>query len=175
MYYEQSGMPRWSPALFLHGGPGSSCNPNHRRFFDPAFYASCCSISVAAAGRRRRVRPPAIRRLNWSRTSSGCASIWGSSRWLLFGGSWGSTLALAYAQTHPERVSRAGTARIVPCLEDELRGISRACATSFRKHGNSSRRECRESALQNWLHTITRASVRGIAMRCGAGPPMRTR
>ena len=77
----------------------------------PRATTSSCSTSAAAAARRRTPRsrptPPGI----WSTISSGCARWPGIERWLVFGGSWGSTLALAYAQTHPDARHRAGAAR----------------------------------------------------------------
>ena len=104
LYYEVSGNPSGVPALFLHGGPGSGSEPNQRRFFDPSSYR----IIVFDQRGSGRSRP------------SGCCddnTTWDLvadietlrlhlkvDRFLVFGGSWGSTLALAYAQTHPERV-----------------------------------------------------------------------
>jgi len=92
------------PALFLHGGPGSGTEPNQRRFFDPAFYRVIL-FDQRGAGRSR---PHASLEENttWHlvKDIEELRQHLGVERWLVFGGSWGSTLALAYAETHPERV-----------------------------------------------------------------------
>ena len=105
MYWEQVGNPRGRPVLFLHGGPGAGAGAVHRRFFDPRILAHhhlrpARRRPLAPAGRAASTTP----RRTWSTTSRRCAAILGLERWLLFGGSWGSTLALAYAQAHPDRV-----------------------------------------------------------------------
>jgi len=105
LYLEQSGSPSGFPVLFLHGGPGSQTNPEHRRYFDPDFY-HVVMFDQRGCGRS---------------TPAGCTeenTIWhlvedieairrqlGMNKWLLFGGSWGSTLALAYATSYPQRVA----------------------------------------------------------------------
>ena len=105
MYYELSGRSDGVAAVFLHGGPGSSCNPGHRRFFDPAFYSIVlfdqrgCGRSTPSGETAFNTTPDLVEDLERLRQHLGI------ERWLVFGGSWGSTLALAYAQTHPERVS----------------------------------------------------------------------
>jgi proline iminopeptidase len=91
--------------LFLHGGPGAGAGAVHRRFFDPGFWRTVI-FDQRGAGRSRP-----LGELETNTTAHLVADIealrWhlGIERWLLFGGSWGSTLALAYAQAHPERVS----------------------------------------------------------------------
>jgi len=112
MYYEQSGNPRGTPAVFLHGGPGAGSSPVHRQFFDPAFYRIVV-FDQRGAGRsaplgclEQNTTPKLIEDMERLRTYLGI------ERWLVFGGSWGSTLALAYAEHHPER-----------CLGLVLRGI----------------------------------------------------
>ena len=105
MYYELSGRSDGPAVVFLHGGPGSSCNPGHRRFFDPAFYSIVlfdqrgCGRSTPSGETAFNTTPDLVDDLERLRQHLGI------ERWLVFGGSWGSTLALAYAQTHPERVS----------------------------------------------------------------------
>lgn len=104
LYWEEVGNPEGLPALFLHGGPGAGINPKHRRFFDPARYRILL-FDQRGAGRSR---PHAA--LEDNTTWDLVADIetlrirLGVDRWLVFGGSWGSTLALAYASAHPERV-----------------------------------------------------------------------
>ncbi|MDA8050170.1 MAG: prolyl aminopeptidase [Rhodospirillales bacterium] len=105
MYWEQVGNPRGASALFLHGGPGAGAGAVHRRFFDPGFWRTII-FDQRGAGRSRPLGS-----LVQNTTADLVADIealrrhLGIERWLLFGGSWGSTLALAYAQAHPERVS----------------------------------------------------------------------
>jgi proline iminopeptidase len=105
MYWEQVGNPRGQPVLFLHGGPGAGAGAVHRRFFDPAHWRVAI-FDQRGAGRSRplgslaaNTTPHLVEDIERLREALGV------ERWLLFGGSWGSTLALAYAQTHPERVS----------------------------------------------------------------------
>jgi proline iminopeptidase len=105
IWHEQCGNPQGAPVVFLHGGPGSSINPNHRRFFDPAFYRIVlldqrgCGRSTPRGEVQANTTPHLVGDLERLRNQLGIA------RWLLFGGSWGSTLALAYAQVHPAQVS----------------------------------------------------------------------
>ncbi len=112
MYWEVSGNPVGIPAVFLHGGPGAGSMPNHRRFFDPAAYRIVV-YDQRGAGRsrplgelRENTTPHLIADLERLRVQLRV------DRWLLFGGSWGATLAVAYAETFPER-----------CLGLVLRGI----------------------------------------------------
>ncbi len=105
MYWEQVGNPRGAPVLFLHGGPGAGAGTVHRRFFDPAHWRVVI-FDQRGAGRSRPLGS-----LTANTTPDLVADIetlrrhLGIERFLLFGGSWGSTLALAYAQAHPDRVS----------------------------------------------------------------------
>ena len=105
MYHEQSGRSDGVAVVFLHGGPGSSCNPGHRRFFDPTFYSIVlydqrgCGRSTPSGETAFNTTPDLVDDLERLRRHLGI------ERWLVFGGSWGSTLALAYAQAHPERVT----------------------------------------------------------------------
>lgn len=105
MYWEQVGHPRGRPALFLHGGPGAGAGAVHRRFFDPDFWR------VIIFDQRGAGRSKPLGSLEHNTTPHLVADIetlrrhLGIERWLLFGGSWGSTLALAYAQAYPDRVS----------------------------------------------------------------------
>jgi proline iminopeptidase len=104
MYWEQVGNPRGRPALFLHGGPGAGAGAVHRRFFDPDFWRVVI-FDQRGAGRSRP-----LGNLDNNTTDDLVSDIetlrrhLGIERFLLFGGSWGSTLALAYAQTYPDRV-----------------------------------------------------------------------
>jgi proline iminopeptidase len=105
LYYEQSGNPRGKPALFVHGGPGIGGDVNARRFFDPKSYR----IVVFDQRGAGRSRPYASLEANttWHLVADieRLRAHLDIDRWLVFGGSWGSTLALAYAETHPNAVS----------------------------------------------------------------------
>ena len=105
MYWEQAGNPRGRPVLFLHGGPGAGAGAVHRRFFDPEFWRIVI-FDQRGAGRSRPLGSLAH---NTTLDLVGDIELLrrhlGLDRWLLFGGSWGSTLALAYAQAQPERVA----------------------------------------------------------------------
>jgi proline iminopeptidase len=105
MYWEECGRRDGQAALFLHGGPGSGCWPLHRRFFDPQHYRVVL-FDQRGAGRSR---PAGFIEANTTQTLVAdierLRQALGIDSWLLLGGSWGSTLALAYAQAHPERVS----------------------------------------------------------------------
>jgi len=104
LYWEESGNPDGLPAVFLHGGPGSGCEPWHRRFFDPARYRIVLfdqrgsGRSTPHAGLEANTTPHLVADIEQLRTTLEVES------WVIFGGSWGSTLGLAYAEAHPERV-----------------------------------------------------------------------
>jgi proline iminopeptidase len=105
VYWERCGNPRGRPAIFLHGGPGAGCSPLHRRLFDPAridallFDQRGCGRSTPHAGLDANTTWHLVADIERLR------ALVGAERWLVFGGSWGSALALAYAETHPERVT----------------------------------------------------------------------
>jgi proline iminopeptidase len=105
IYYEVCGNPEGQPVVFVHGGPGSGCNPTQRRFFDPAHYRIVlidqrgCGRSEPQGATEQNTTADLIADMEAIRQQLGL------DKWLVFGGSWGSTLALAYAVQHPERVS----------------------------------------------------------------------
>ncbi len=105
IYWEECGNPNGKPVVFLHGGPGAGCDPRARRFFDPARYR----IFLFDQRGCGRSRPHASLEHNttWDLVADieKLRELAGVARWQLFGGSWGSTLALAYAESHPDRVT----------------------------------------------------------------------
>src|SRR3954470_6711581 len=105
IYVEAVGRANGIAAVYLHGGPGSGCQPDHRRLFDPErFHAVLfdqrgAGRSRPKGGREANTLPHLIADMETIRRH------FGIERWMLVGGSWGATLALAYAQSHPDRVS----------------------------------------------------------------------
>ena len=105
LYYERVGTPGAKPAVFLHGGPGGGIAPDHRRLFDPSRYDLLlfdqrgCGRSTPHADLTANTTWHLVADIERLRL------MMGIDQWLVFGGSWGSTLALAYAQSHPARVS----------------------------------------------------------------------
>ncbi len=105
VYYERCGTPGAKPAVFLHGGPGGGMSPNHRRLFDPSAYDVTlfdqrgCGQSTPHAALHANTTWHLVDDIERLRQAAGV------DKWLVFGGSWGSTLALAYAQTQPSKVS----------------------------------------------------------------------
>lgn len=110
IYWEVSGNPQGKPVVNLHGGPGSGHGPGGRRFFDPDAYRIVLFDQRQCGRSRPHASDPATD-LRTNTTDHLIADIerlrqhLGIDRWLVFGGSWGTTLALAYAQRHPERVT----------------------------------------------------------------------
>ena len=105
IYYEESGNPRGKPAVFLHGGPGGGTDPSMRQFFDPKRYRIVL-LDQRGCG-HSRPHASLVDNTTWHLVLDieSVRELLGIDRWLVFGGSWGSTLALAYAQAHPERVT----------------------------------------------------------------------
>jgi len=105
LYYEQCGNPNGKPVVFLHGGPGAGLVPEYRQFFDPSVYRVIlfeqrgCGRSTPHASLEANTTWDLVSDIERIREHLGV------ERWLVFGGSWGSTLALAYAETHPKRVT----------------------------------------------------------------------
>ena len=110
VHWEVCGNPDGKPVVNLHGGPGSGCTPNSRRLFDPARYRAVL-LDQRGCGRSTPHASTSAAALDANTTRHLLADLeklrahLGIERWLVFGGSWGSTLALAYAERHPERVT----------------------------------------------------------------------
>lgn len=120
MYWETCGNPRGLPVVFLHGGPGAGSTPKHRRFFDPRAYR------IVVYDQRGAGRSKPLGELADNTTPRLVADLerlrehLAIDRWLVFGGSWGSTLALAYAEAHPERVAGLVLRGVFLCRPGEI-------------------------------------------------------
>jgi proline iminopeptidase len=121
IYYEECGNPKGKPALFVHGGPGAGCDRRARSFFDPSAYRIVL-FDQRGCG-RSRPHASLVDNTTWHLVDDmeKLRSHLGIERWLVFGGSWGSTLALAYAQAHASRVSELVLRGIFMLSQFELR------------------------------------------------------
>ena len=120
LYYEECGNPDGKPVVVLHGGPGAGCNAAMRRFFDPDAYRI---VLFDQRGSGKSTPHASVEdNTTWHLVSDieQIRDLLGIERWQVFGGSWGSTLALAYAQTHPERVSELVLRGIFTVRQQEL-------------------------------------------------------
>ena len=105
LYVEESGNPRGRPVVVLHGGPGGGSSPMMRRFFDPAHYRIVLFDQRGCGRSRPHASVTANTTQHLIRDIEQIRETLGIDRWIVFGGSWGATLALAYAQTHPARAA----------------------------------------------------------------------
>jgi proline iminopeptidase len=137
MYWEDSGHPDGVPILYLHGGPGGGTSPRARRFFDPSYYR------IVLFDQRGAGRSQPIGECTDNTTALLIADIealrkrLGIERWLVFGGSWGSTLALAYGEAHPDRCLGFVLRGIFLCSDEEvdwfLNGMQRIFPEAWRE------------------------------------------
>ncbi|MDE1883986.1 MAG: prolyl aminopeptidase [Rhodospirillales bacterium] len=159
MYWEQVGNPAGKPVLFLHGGPGAGAGAVHRRFFDPSIWRVII-FDQRGAGRSRPLgslennnTPQLIDDIETLRT------FMNIGRMLLFGGSWGSTLALAYAQAHPEHVAGAVLRGIFLGREQEvewfLYGLQRVFPDAHAAFANFLPPEERHDLLEGYFRRLT--------------------
>lgn len=121
IYVEESGNSRGLPVLFVHGGPGAGCEEKHRSYFDPNLYRIVL-FDQRGAGRSRP--HAALERNTTMELVADMERIrieLGIDKWMLFGGSWGSTLSLVYAETYPERVLGLVLRGIFLCRPQEIR------------------------------------------------------
>lgn len=120
VYWELCGNPNGKPVVFLHGGPGGGCTPTQRRLFDPEKYRILlfdqrgCGRSTPYASLEANTTWHLVADVERLR------EMIGADKWMVFGGSWGSTLALAYAETHPERVTELVLRGIFTLRRSEL-------------------------------------------------------
>jgi proline iminopeptidase len=136
LYWEQCGTPSGKPAVVLHGGPGSGCAPWWRQLFDPAAYRVVL-FDQRGCGRSRPYAGERVADLSANTTHHLIADIerlrddLGIERWLVMGASWGSTLALAYAERHPERVTEMVLFSVTTGTRRELDWITRDAGRFF--------------------------------------------
>lgn len=120
LYFEESGNQDGIPVLFVHGGPGAGCEDWHRRFFDPEVYRIIlfdqrgCGRSTPHCHLENNSTDKLVEDMEAIR------EFLGIDKWMLFGGSWGSTLSLVYSQTHPERVMALVLRGIFLCRPTEI-------------------------------------------------------
>lgn len=120
LHFEECGNPQGTPILFVHGGPGGGTDPDHRRYFDPQHYRIIlfdqrgCGKSTPSASLEENTTWDLVADMEKLREHLGL------KKWILFGGSWGSTLSLAYGITHPERVAHFVLRGIFLCRPSEI-------------------------------------------------------
>ena len=120
IYYEQCGNPKGTPVVFLHGGPGAGSSPVHRRFFDPNHY-HIVVFDQRGAGRSKPLGEITDNTtLHLITDLEQLRSHLGFDRWMVFGGSWGSTLAIAYAEHHADRCKALVLRGIFLCRKSEI-------------------------------------------------------
>ncbi|MBW8487591.1 prolyl aminopeptidase [Actinomadura parmotrematis] len=142
VHWETCGDPGGRPVLVVHGGPGSGCTPGQRRLFDPKHYRAVL-FDQRGCGRSRPHTADPSTGLDGNTTWHLVADMerlrehLGIDRWLLFGGSWGSTLMLAYAEAHPERVTGMVVAGVTMSRRSEIdwlyRGVGRFFPAEWRR------------------------------------------
>jgi proline iminopeptidase len=136
VYWEACGNPDGKPALFVHGGPGWAAGPGPRRYFDPDRYRAILFDQRGCGRSTPHASDPAT---DMGRNTTGhlladmerLREHFGIDRWLLFGGSWGSTLLLAYAERHPRRVSEIVIAGVTTSRRSELDWLYRGARRFF--------------------------------------------
>ena len=136
VYWECCGNPDGKPALYLHGGPGSGCTPGQRRFFDPDAYRAVL-FDQRGCGRSRPLAGEADADLSTNTTAHLIADIealrrhHGVDSWTILGLSWGTTLGLAYAETHPQRVNALVLAAITTTSRREVEWVTQDVGRVF--------------------------------------------
>jgi len=160
LYADESGSPDGLPVLFIHGGPGSGCDRLSRRFFDPNLYRIVtfdqrgCGRSTPYASLEHNTTWHLVEDIERLREHLGI------EQWVLFGGSWGSTLALAYAQRHPERVSAMILRGIFLCRPQDLHwfyqeGASRLFPDFWQDYLHPIAEEERGNLIQAYYRRLT--------------------
>ncbi len=159
IYFEEIGNPRGIPTVFLHGGPGSGSNAEHRRFFDPERFRTVL-FDQRGAGRSTPLAD-----ISNNTTAHLIADIetlrrhLGIETWIVFGGSWGSTLALAYAAAHPERCRALVLRGIWLCRPADMQWWLYGMRAVFPEHWNRFARYLPEPERQDILAAYHRRLV----------------
>ena len=120
LYLEESGAPAGLPVVFLHGGPGAGCSPSHRRFFNPEKYRVILFDQRGAGKSRPHASLQANTTAHLIADLEKIREALDIERWVVFGGSWGSTLGLAYAQDFPERVLGLILRGVFLCRDEDI-------------------------------------------------------
>ncbi len=160
IYYEQAGNPKGRPVVFLHGGPGGGINSDHRRFFDPSHYHIIlfdqrgCGQSTPHAELEGNTTWDLVDDIEKLREHLGIKN------WLVFGGSWGSTLALAYAIAHAEKVCALILRGIFLCRPSELKwfyqeGASQIFPDYWARYHDFIPKEERANFIQAYYRRLT--------------------
>jgi len=181
IHYEQCGNPEGKPAVFVHGGPGGGTDPSQRRFWDPAVYRIVlfdqrgCGQSTPYASLEHNTTWDLVADMEKLRAHLGIEA------WQLFGGSWGSTLSLAYAQRHPERVTELVLRGIFLIRREEVRwyyqeGCSRLFPDAWEGFVEPIPEDERDDLVGAYHKRLTsdEASVRQRAARAWSGWEGRT-
>lgn len=163
IYYEQSGNPAGAPVLFLHGGPGAGSSPTHRQFFDPAHYRIIildqrgCGKSTPHAELRQNSSDLLISDIEKIRL------LLGIRHWHVFGGSWGSTLALAYAIAHPDRVLSLTLRGIFLMMQREINwflyGVKSVFPDAWATFSKVLSEEDRKDILRSYYELLTHENL----------------
>ncbi len=158
LYWEQSGEPTGTAVLFIHGGPGAGATPQHRRFFDPSSYR------IVIYDQRGAGRSTPLGELIDNTTAHLIGDMealrqhLGIDRWVLFGGSWGSSLALAYAEHYPERCIGLILRGIFLCRRSEidwfLNGMGRFFPEAWREFVEFLPTQERNDLLANYYRRL---------------------
>ena len=131
LYIEESGEVGGIPIVFVHGGPGAGCLPYHRTFFDPEVYRIILFDQRGAGQSTPHASVDNNTTQDLVADMEKIREFLGVERWILFGGSWGATLSLVYAQQHPDRVMAMILRGIFLCRQDELDWIYQGGAARF--------------------------------------------
>ncbi|GAA1848911.1 prolyl aminopeptidase [Actinomadura bangladeshensis] len=203
VYWETCGNPQGKPALVVHGGPGSGCRPTMRRHFDPDRYRVVLFDQRGCGRSTPHASDPATdlrHNTTWHLVADmeRLRGHLGIDRWLLHGGSWGSTLLLAYAERHPERVSEIVISSVTTTRRSEIdwlyRGVGRffpeqweqfaasapgartgvdiaAAYARLTEHPDAAVRERATADWCAWEDAVLSGETKGAANPYGARPP----